>query len=178
MTQPRQFRFDRRRGRIAQLLADGVLTEEEIADMVMVSRATISRLKRNVDFMARVEALVEDAAEKLRARGLLLRENRLAALAQRAKLMESVIEARASDSRYTDEPGYETGLLVHQVKAVGRGDDFQLIDLFMVDTGLLSELRATEKQAAQELGEWTEKREVAGKNGGPIRLLWDDGTDA
>lgn len=53
--------------------------------------------------------------------------------------------------------GGKTGLIVHNVKGVGKGDDFQLIDLYEVDTGLLREMREHEKQAAQELGDWTER---------------------
>jgi hypothetical protein len=35
---------------------------------------------------------------------------------------------------------------------------------------LLGELRAHERQAAEELGQWTEKRELTGKNGGPLEI--------
>src|SRR5262249_32081265 len=64
--------------------------------------------------------------------------------------------------------GGRTGLIVHNVKGVGKGDNFQLIDLYEVDVALLREMRECERQAAQEVGQWVEK--VAPTN--------PDGTDA
>ena len=58
-----------------------------------------------------------------------------------------------------EAPGGSTGLLVRQYQGA------QAMPVYKVDTGLLSllsELRALEKQAAEELGEWTEKRERPG----------------
>ena len=49
------------------------------------------------------------------------------------------------------------------LKQLGRGDEAETVEEFRVDTGLLKELRETEKQAAQELGQWAEKHEVTGE---------------
>lgn len=55
-----------------------------------------------------------------------------------------------------------------------RGDDDErltpsggvvIVYEYKVDTGTLAELRRIEQQAAQELGEWTEKKELTGKDG-------------
>ena len=56
-----------------------------------------------------------------------------------------------------DVAGGRTGLIVHNVKGVGKGDDFKLIDVYEVDTSLLKEMREHEKQAAIEVGQWQEK---------------------
>jgi hypothetical protein len=56
--------------------------------------------------------------------------------------------------------GGTTGLLVRTVKSVGKGNDAELIDLYEVDTGLLREIREFSKQAAQELGQWTDHASI------------------
>lgn len=60
-----------------------------------------------------------------------------------------------------------------------RGDDDErltpsggvvIVYEYRVDTGTLAELRKIEQQAAQELGEWTEKKELTGKDGGTLAI--------
>ncbi|MGI4790403.1 MAG: phBC6A51 family helix-turn-helix protein [Janthinobacterium lividum] len=63
-------------------------------------------------------------------------------------------------------PGMETGLLVRGYKVSG-GAMFQE---FTFDAALLRELRGHEEQVAKELGQWTEKKEITGKDGGPVEV--------
>lgn len=132
-------------------------------------------------------------------------ESQRTALQERKKVLQRVIDERAEageqvvsrrnaryeatplderDDRYPDGPpllpGVTTGVLARGMKAVGR----MAVETWEYDAALLSEMRgidaalmALSKQAAQELGQWTEKRELTGKNGGPLRLLWDDGEE-
>ncbi len=54
-------------------------------------------------------------------------------------------------------PGGKTGLIVRQIKAVGSGAGMKIVPEYVLDTGLLKELRAHEQQAAGELqsrGDW------------------------
>ena len=72
----------------------------------------------------------------------------------RAGIAQLMIE-RAADM--ADAPGGGTGLLVRQYQGGAP--------IYKVDTGLVSligQLLAHEKQAAEELGQWTEKRDVSG----------------
>lgn len=111
------------------------------------------------------------------ARGIADKQNRVDALNDRWERMKQVIAERAESREYADAAGGETGLLVKTYKQVGSGENAQLVEEYAVDTGLLREMREHEKQAAQELGQWTEKQEIAGKDGGPIRVareLTDD----
>jgi hypothetical protein len=55
-------------------------------------------------------------------------------------------------------PDGTTGLLVSSYK--GKDADQPV---YKVDTSLLAELRAHEKQAAEELGQWTENLELTGE---------------
>lgn len=62
-------------------------------------------------------------------------------------------------------PGLNTGLIVKDIKSVGYGDDAELVDVYRVDTPLMNEIRQGLKQAAQEVGQWTEKRELGAAEG-------------
>lgn len=72
--------------------------------------------------------------------------------------MLRVIEARSKDM--AEVPGGDTGLLVRKLKSIGSGENTKTVEEYAVDTGLLSELREHEKQAAQELGQWINKSNV------------------
>ena len=63
-----------------------------------------------------------------------------------------VIDARAGDTRY-DEPGYATGMMVHQVKSVGGGKNATLIDEYKVDTAVVAERRQLRREVAEVLGQ-------------------------
>ena len=79
---------------------------------------------------------------------------RVQILQNRADLLRKIIAERAASAEFADAPGGTTGLLVKDYK----GKD-SCTPVYRVDTALLAELRAIEKQAAQELGQWGEKPE-------------------
>ena len=89
------------------------------------------------------------------------------------KKMQRVIAERAKDPVMEKAPGGRTGLLVHRRKVIGQGDNGMMVDEYEVDTGLLHELRETERQAAQEMGEWVSKHEDVTDYDG----RYDDWTD-
>jgi len=91
----------------------------------------------------------------------------------RSKLLQ-VMRERAAHPDFQNTPGGKTGTLVKTLKQVGSGRNSQLLEEFSVDTALLRELRETHKQAAIELSQWSEKKEVTGKDGGPITIAQYD----
>lgn len=115
-----------------------------------------SLLLKNVEVLNRISELRAEADSKVITDGILERSERIARLERRAVKLDEVIAARASDPSMLDVPGGHTGLLVRSYKAAGP----QLVEEFAVDTGLLKELRATEQQAATELGEWLTKTAI------------------
>lgn len=151
------FHWDAKTEEAAQLLAAGELTTQAIADRIGVTRRTITNWKRNPDFAARIREHLNEFVEDVRRRGLAVRERRIKAMNDRWIRLQRIVEDRADSPEMQHVPGGWTGYIVHDVKGVGRGEDFQLIDLYKVDTGLLAALLALEKQAAQELGQWTEQ---------------------
>lgn len=135
---------------------------------------TLARWSVAHGWQARLVAIAKQERASIIARGIAERQNRVDALNDRWDRMRRVIAERADAPETQEVAGGKTGLIVHNVKGVGKGADFQLVDVYEVDTGLLAEMRATEKQAAQELGQWVEKGELTGKNGGPLDVRVED----
>jgi hypothetical protein len=158
--------WNRKRERAALQVAEDALTDAAIAEQAGVSKQTLENWKLRPDFRARVQEHVAAFAEAVRAEGIANHKNRVAALNDRWRKMQTVIDARA-EAHDGQAPGAGTGLLVRQEKQIGAGERAVHVVEWRVDDGLLSELRQHEKQAAQELGQWTDKSEVAGKDGGP-----------
>jgi ParB-like chromosome segregation protein Spo0J len=144
----------------AQLLADGKLSQSAIAEQVGVSRSTIVRWSSNPDFASRVDSIVDDYRKVVRRRGLAVLERRVEAQNDRWIRLQRVIEERADDPEMESVPGGRTGLITKDYKTLGGGESSTIVPIYSVDTGLLRELREHEKQAAQELGQWTEKRSI------------------
>jgi hypothetical protein len=157
------FKWSERRERGAILLAADQLTDEQIATEVGISRAAFAKWKNNPEFRARVQELIAAALKKVADKGIREKANRIAWLDDREQRMQTVIRERSEDPTWREVPGWGTGLLVHRQRQIGGGRDAQIVDEFEVDTGLLSEMRATEQQAAKELGQWVEKAEQSGE---------------
>lgn len=137
----------------------GLIKNPKIADRIAAYRATIE------------------------SAGIANQQNRIDAYNERWRLLKQIREERAADDWLADVPGGRTGFVVKQLKTVKHhylpdpddedGKPSQmLVETWesAVDTGFLKEFRELEKQAAQDVGQWTEKRELAGPNGGPIEI--------
>jgi predicted phage terminase large subunit-like protein len=159
------FRWSRKTERAALLVSQDELPDKAIAAEVGVNESTLERWKRFPEFRDRVQEHRDLWREQIKAKGIAERQNRIDALNERWNLMREVIDGRAEDSRMQHVAGGRTGLLVHTVKGVGRGEDFQLIDLYEVDTGLLNELR----RKSSESGPRSAKS--AGREGRPSRFV-------
>jgi hypothetical protein len=109
----------------------------------------------------------------------------VAAQNDRWQRYQRLIDAAAADPTMADIPGGDTGMLVRTAKLVkvyDAGPVAASLDLdrdvdpeqlrsakrevlvyeYARETSVSAEMRALEKQAAQELGQWAEKREVTG----------------
>jgi len=144
----------------AQLLSEGKLRQDEIAERVGVHRNTILRWLKDSEFSSHVDSLVDDYRKAVRRRGLAILERRVESVNDRWLRLRRVIEERADDPDMATVPGGRTGLIVKDYKTVGAGESATVMPIYSVDTALLKEIREHEKQAAQELGQWTEKRTI------------------
>ena len=100
--------------------------------------------------------------------GLARRAVRLAAKMERHDLLRQVIEERGGDEHMQEIAGGKTGVLVREY----RGTDS--LPVYKVDAALLKELRDLEREIAIELGQWTEKKELSGPEGGAIPITITD----
>jgi Helix-turn-helix of insertion element transposase len=166
------FRLTARRVKAAQLLAEDQLSDEKIAAEVGISRWGLAKWKRQPAFIELVNGIAAKLAAEIRGKGLVDLHNRVDALNARWARLHRVIDARAKDDSMT-APGADTGLLTRSWKTVGSGDTAMTVEEYQVDTRLLKELREHEKQAAQELGQWSDKARV---EQGPmdVKIIWSD----
>jgi hypothetical protein len=167
-TESPPFQWTKQREDAARLLAEDRLSDEQITAQVgLKERKTLSLWKRHPEFRARIESHVEAFRLAVRARGIACLERRVDQLNDRWHAMRRVIIERAEEMD-GEIAGGGTGLLVRQFKSLGSGEHAETVREYHVDTGLLKELREHEKQAAQELGQWADRRELSGPGGGPI----------
>lgn len=150
----RQFAWTEPRVQAAALVAADDLFDGEIAQQLGIDPKTLYRWRQHPVFQARVAEHVAAAEKQALEHGIAQRPKRVAYLDEIWKKGRRLIAARAVE--HADVPGGETGLLVRQVKLSATGRE---VVEFVVDTGLLKELRETNKQAAQELGQWVEKQD-------------------
>jgi Homeodomain-like domain len=152
----------------AELLAEDRLSDAQIAAEVGVNRRTLARWKGRPEFADKAREFAKALEAAILTRGIASRVNRVRALDRRRALMERVILERGGAPGMADVPGGSTGLLVRRLKGIGGGENYEVVEEFEFDAALVRELRETEKQAAQELGQWTERRSYSGPDGGPI----------
>lgn len=175
----------RKQDRAAELLAEGGRTTADICKTLGVNESTLWRWQQQPEFQAQVEEAREAIRQAIRAEGIANKQNRIDALNHRHQLMNRVITERGQWSQVagagdienlTEEewiaPGAETGLLVRTVKYTPTGKVVE----WAVDTGLLKSLLEHEKQAAIELSQWTERKELSSDPDKPLRVVvqYDD----
>lgn len=175
--------------RAAELVALDLQTDEAIARELRITKRTLERWKRQPAFRAAVQGAAETLRRAVQERGIAERQNRVDAYNEIWRRLHQVLAERASDPLVAGVPGGRTGLIVPSpmlVKvfdstALNEDDERELERLtsaresrivyeYQIDTGLLKELREYAKLAAQDLGQWTERREVAGDKDSPITI--------
>jgi hypothetical protein len=157
---PTPFEWTVTRERAAASLADGELTDQEVADEIGVNRWTVWSWRRHPDFAARVRAITERAAEELERHAIARKARRMRAYDRRWRALQEIIAERAADPAMQSVPGGRTGLLVRTVRVVGSGDAARQVEEYRLDAAILKELRELERQAAEEAGQWTTRSEV------------------
>lgn len=155
----------------ARLVAEDMLTDEQIAAQMGIGRTTLHRWKQTTGFQALVDKHLEAQHAAVVAVGIANKRQRVNALNDRWRRMKRVIAERAADPYLTTVAGGATGLIVRQLKGVGQGKDFQLVEEFGLDATLLREMRAHEEQAAKEMGQWVEKQQTQQNGDTTVRYV-------
>jgi len=122
------------------------------------------------DYLLRIREEAEERAEKFHDLEIGQLDQRIKALQTRWDMLRrglvQIIEERGADMH--DVPGGKSGLLCRDFKGKDANQEISKIDPGIA--GLLGELRAHEKFAAEQLGQLVEKREVTGPGGGAVSI--------
>ena len=175
-----EFFWTRARSTAARLVAEDEISDESIAAAVNVSRKTLSTWKSRPPFKAAVVKLKDEFREKVLSSGFCDVKNRLKV---RTELVEGFLAIKRERGQRpemkatrpvdpTDPskgvikavPGGESGLVCLVPKMVGEEKFVEQIP----DTALANEIRVGLKEIAQDAGQYVEKHEIGGPNGGAI----------
>ena len=156
--------------RAAGLLAEDVLPDERIAEEVGISRKTLHNWKQEEEFRNAVRDKIAELDAAVSRYQFVKRRNRIALMNRQVEDYNQIVQERADwfTQNDPDVPGGKTGRIVKQVKQIGVGKAAELVEEYVLDKGLETQIQATLKQIAQERGEWTEKREHTGPGGTPL----------
>jgi len=154
------FHWTARARQAAALLAEDFLTDNQIAKKVKTCRRTVATWKLHPEFAAEVAALAQKMGDRCARLAIARKHRRVAALDDRVRRLKRVIAGRAGNAAHRAAPGGDTGLLARKLKMIGSGENATVVEEFEVDGTLLRELREHEKQAAQELGQWVERKDL------------------
>jgi len=164
------WQWTEQRERAALLVAQDRLSDQEIARALGVGKRTLERWKLVSEFRARVDEHLSAARDAIRTSGIADVKTRIERKQRDWERLQQIVRERAADPAMAGVPGGATGLLAVTVKVTKNG----VIPEYRVDTGLLGALREMEEDAARELGQRVEKREVGGIAGGaPVQVVID-----
>lgn len=156
--------------RAARLTYDGRMTETAIAGELGIARRTLVRWKASPEFRALIEQHRAAARQVEIQHTIADRRKRVGLLERRRHMLqegfERIIAERGIDM--ADVPGGPSGLLVRRFKQIGSGKDVEKVEEYQIDQGIIAlseELRALERQAAQELGQWDADQGPEGDEG-------------
>lgn len=139
-------------GHPAYALASRLATKDKIAARIAYLTAQLAQ-----------KQLVTQAALSIRHRS-----QRLDSLQQLSDRHMKLIDARSRG-----EAGLETGLVVRRLKSIGNGDNAQVVEEYLYDGKVVEETRNIGRQAAEELGEWSQRVVVEQGNSIAARSLAD-----
>lgn len=113
----------------------------------------------------------EKAQEEYEARRRELMEKGLSQTHERLARLNEIFDRLYEDFQNDDN------VWLPDVKGIGKGDNFERIDLVRFNAGLISELRSTLDDIAAEVGGRVKRTELTGANGGPIKTQTDEKPD-
>ncbi len=122
------------------------------------------RKKANVKY----RKLLEDFDAEAMTIGLARKAVRIREKVARWQLLQQVIIERGKAADMQEVAGGRTGLMVKDYK----GNSYNPV--YKLDAALLKEQRELEKEIAIELGQWVQKNELSGPDGGAIPISISD----
>lgn len=146
----------------APLLADGVLTQQQVADQVKVSRQTVGTWMQQPGYRAHVAELRKEIVNAIKEIGIANKEARLIAYNDDHQRMLALRAARGADM--ANVPGGESGLLVRQHKMIGSGESATMVTEYAFDAALQKAMLDVRKQVATEMGQFVQRTDLTSGN--------------
>lgn len=165
---PKRWEWTKARLDAVTLLAEGMLSQEKVARRVGVSISTIRAWIEVDEFATRLRQTIQAYDASVMSSGYARKSVRLTVLSNLIDRQRSIVEERAE--AHAKLTGGSSGLMAHEVRSVGYGENASLEDFVSFDSALNRELRATMAQVAEETGQIASKVEVSGPGGGPISI--------
>lgn len=155
-----------RKYRAASQVADGVITDAQIATGAGIDRRQLARWKKEPSFAALVQGLIGEAADAIKHEAVATKAGRLRILTDLHNKLLQVIEARASAATRMQEreglggdmlrtprdvwaAGETTGIIVTK-ETWGKTNSQEAA----VDTALIKQILDLQERIAKELGQW------------------------
>lgn len=164
-----------------ELLAEGRMSYREVAKKLGIHSATLYNWKRkDPEFRAKLDAMIEEANELARDRYFASKEKRVEGMNRLLVKIEDALVAQAMLTPGLDEGSKDeeairamlaTGLYNKQFKSVGSGPLAMAITEYTFSSATLDMYLKIQKQIAQETGQWTEKSEVEHKGNVPAASI-------
>jgi AcrR family transcriptional regulator len=153
----------------AAMFGEGKYTINEIAQVVGISRRQIQHWKSKETFAVMVRNAGEAYAKRFLTEGLARKERRLAVLNDmHERVLTSVFE-RGESKGMKNIPGGHTGMVTKTLKGIGKGDDFQVVEVYSIDTPVISSLIEIHDAVREELGQNVRKHEFSNPDGSPMQ---------
>jgi hypothetical protein len=154
----------------AKYVAEGVLSDSRIADMLGVSEKTVWNWRHVQEFIDEVKKLRAAAEEESMRRFAAQRGNRIDILADTVQAYLTIRDERAAwFAKHEPEiPGGKTGHVIRRERVIGLGKNSERITEYVIDTEIRNGLESLGKELGIETGQRTEKRELAGAGGSPL----------
>jgi hypothetical protein len=136
----------------AALLATGHSISQTAAACGVAER-TVLRWKREPKFLSAYQRAQDEQRHRIIGEGAAVKQFRIAALRRRRVQLLRIAAARAGNPARGGVEWDTSGFLIQKEVCVGGGQFGKFILEYRLDTALLCELRAIERQIAEEMGE-------------------------
>lgn len=146
---------------LLEWIAEGIRTDE-INRRAAKFDPPFKISRNNVDYYRRrCGVRQKDIARERDERAL---NGALATVAGRLEKLQQLAELHEKDL-------FGGRLWVHNVKGIGRGDDYQVVGYDEYNAAEVAQYRGILDDIAREVGQRTTKTEVTGKDGGPVEQV-------
>ena len=153
----KNWRWTKQRVRAAYLVAENVQTRAAIANEVGISTRQLLAWLQVPAFSQFIERKIDETRKALAERYIAQKQQRIASYIEDFERTDQIIKERAEALK--DVPGGKSGLITHDVKSIGAGENATMVDIYEFDAALVRERRAIRKDVAEELGQLTQKHD-------------------